>query len=147
MYKADNIEVTLEPVDVRVDLSAPQDSVTGRALNRLMYNNTSLYELAPNPVGCPHHGGEHALSITGSRVDVNAWLDLLAETYPTVEKMVINVKRKIHKEFLYGEWRGQNRINVKLKDLQYLELKPHQDMPVAVKWFQSELERFIPSNK
>lgn len=147
MYKADDLEETLGTVDVRVDLTAPQYSVTGRVLHRLMYNNTSLYELAPNPVGCPHNGGEHTLCITGSRVDVNAWLDLLAETYPTVEKMTLNVKRKIHKEFLSGEWSKYNRINVKLKDLQYLEQKPHQDKPVAVKWFQSELEQFVPGNK
>ena len=147
MCKADNLEVTLGPVDVRVDLSAPQDSVTGRVLHKLMYNNTSLYELAPNPSGCPHNGGEHTLSITGSRVDVNAWLDLLAETYPEVRIMVINVKRKIHKEFLSGAWRGCNRINVKLKDLQYLELRPHQDKPVAVKWFQSEPEQYVPAIK
>lgn len=147
MYKADNLEVTLGQVDVRVDLSAPQNSVTGRVLHKLMYNDTSLYELAPNPSGCPHNGGVHTLSITGSRVDVNAWLDLLAETYPTVEKMVLNVKRKIHKEFLSGEWRKYNRINVKLKDLQYLEQKPHQDKPVAVKWFQSKVEQFVPGNK
>lgn len=147
MVKTDIFENTLGSVDVRVDLTAPQDSVTGRVLHKLMYNNTSLYELAPNPVGCPHNGGEHTLSITGSRVDVNAWLDLLSETYPTVEKMVINVKRKIHKEFLSGEWRKYNRINVKLKDLQYLEQKPHQDRPVAVKWFQSEPEQFVPASK
>lgn len=147
MVKTDIFENTLGSVDVRVDLTAPQDSVTGRVLHKLMYNNTSLYELAPNPVGCPHNGGEHTLSITGSRVDVNAWLDLLSETYPTVEKMVINVKRKIHKEFLSGEWRKYNRINVKLKDLQYLEQKPHQDRPVAVKWFQSEPEQFVPTSK
>ena len=147
MYKAENLELTLGYVDVRVDLSAPQSSVTGRVLHKLMYNNTSLYELAPNPVGCPHNGGEHTLSITGSRVDVNAWLDLLSETYPTVEKMAINVKRKIHKEFLSGEWRKYSRINVKLKDLQYLELRPHQDKPIAVKWFQSEPEQFVPAIK
>lgn len=142
MCKADNLEVTLGHVDVRVDLSAPQDSVTGRVLHKLMYNNTSLYELAPNPSGCPHNGGEHTFSITGPRVEVNAWLDLLAETYPTVEEMVQNVKRKVNKEFLSGEWIQYDRINVKLKDLQYLEQKPHQDRPVAVKWFQSEVEQF-----
>lgn len=147
MFKADDLELTLGPVDVRVDLTAPQDSITGRVLHKLMYNNTSLYELGPNPSGCPHNGGEHTFSITGSRVDVNAWLDLLSETYPEVRIMVINVKRKIHKEFLSGEWRKYNRINVKLKDLQYLEQKPHQDKPVAVKWFQSEVEQFIPGNK
>ncbi|WZX10292.1 hypothetical protein ACP1_0003 [Aeromonas phage ACP1] len=123
MYKADDLEVTLGPVDVRVDLTAPQDSVTGRVLHKLMYNNTSLYELAPNPSGCPHNGGEHTLCMTGPRVEVNAWLDLLSETYPEVRIMVINVKRKIHKDFLSGDWRKFNRINVKLKDLQYLEQK------------------------
>lgn len=147
MCKADNLEVTLGHVDVRVDLTAPQDSVTGRVLHKLMYNNTSLYELAPNSSGCPHNGGEHTFSITGPRVEVNAWLDLLSETYPEVRIMVINVKRKIHKEFLSGSWRRWNRINVKLKDLQYLELKPYQDKPVAVKWFHSEPEQLVPADK
>ena len=147
MYKAENLETTLGSVDVRLDLTTPQQSVTGRMLHRLMYNNTTLYELAPDPVGCPHNGGEHTFSITGPRVDVIAWLDLLVETYPTVEKMVLNVKRKIHKEFLSGEWRKYNRINVKLKDLQYLEKKPHHDQPVAVKWFQCELEQFAVNQK
>lgn len=144
MVKTDIFETTLGSVNVRVDLTAPQDSVTGHVLHKLMYNNATLYELAPNAVGTPHHGSEHTFSITGHRLEVNTWLDLLSETYPEVRIMVINVKRKIHKEFLYGEWRGWNRINVKLKDLQYLELKPHQDMPVAVKWFQSESEQLVP---
>lgn len=147
MCKADNLEVTLGPVEVRVDLSAPQDTVTGRVLHKLMYNNTSLYELAPNPAGCPNNGGEHTLCITGSRLEVNAWLDLLAETYPTAEEMVLNVKRKIHKDFIAGDWRKYNRINVKLKDLQYLEQKPHQDRPVAVKWFKSVVEQLVPADK
>lgn len=147
MCKADNLEVTLGSVDVRVDLSAPQDSVTGRVLHKLMYNNTPLYELAPNPSGCPHNGGEHTFSITGHRREVNAWLDLLSETYPEVGIMVVTVKRKIHKEFLSGSWRRWNRINVKLKDLQYLELKPYQDKPIAVKWFQSEPEQLAPADK
>ncbi|QDB70333.1 hypothetical protein CF8_0163 [Aeromonas phage CF8] len=142
MYKAENIETTLGPVDVRVDLTAPQQSVTGQMLHKLMYFNTSLYELAPNPIGCPHSGGEHKLVITGPRQEVNAWLDLVAETYPTVCKMVQYVKRHIHKEYLHGDWRKHNRINIKLKTLQHLEKKDHQDQPVAVKWFQSELERF-----
>lgn len=147
MYKADDLEVTLGPVDVHVDLSAPQDSVTGRVLHKLMYNNTSLYELAPNPSGCPHNGGEHTFSITGHRRDVNAWLDLLSETYPEVRIMTINIKLKIHKEFLSGSWRRWNRINVKLKDLQYLELNPYQDRPVAVKWFKSVVEQLVPTDK
>lgn len=147
MCKTDIFETTLGTVDVRVDLTAPQDSVTGHVLRKLMYNNATLYELAPNPSGCPHNGGEHTFSITGHRLEVNAWLDLLSETYPEVRTMVINVKRKIHKDFLSGAWRGWNRINVKLKDLQYLERKPHQDKPVAVKWFHSEPEQFVPANK
>ena len=147
MVKTDIFETTLGSVDVRVDLTAPQDSVTGHVLRKLMYNNATLYELAPNAVGTPHHGGEHAFSITGDRLEVNVWLDLLSETYPEVRIMVINVKRKIHKEFLSGEWRKYNRINVKLKDLQYLEQKPHQDKPIAVKWFQSEIEQFAPGGK
>lgn len=53
MSKADNLEVTLGYVDVRVDLSAPQDSVTGSVLYKLMYSNTPLYELAPESCRAP----------------------------------------------------------------------------------------------
>ncbi|UOX39540.1 hypothetical protein [Aeromonas phage ZPAH34] len=141
MNQADNLETTLGPVDVRVDLSAPQVSVTGKALFHLLYNNDQLFKMAPNHIGSPHNGGEHTFCLTGPRQEVNAWLDLFAEEYPTTANMINYVKRHIHKEFLQGNWRKYNRINIKLKDLKWLERKDHQDIPVAVLWFKSEMEK------
>lgn len=66
---------------VRVELTSGQDTPIGWVLNNLYYGNSSLYSLAPSPVGYPHNGGEHALSITGTREDVVAYLDLLVENY------------------------------------------------------------------
>lgn len=141
MNQADNLETTLGPVDVRVDLSAPQVSVTGKALFHLLYNNDQLFKMAPNHTGCPHHGGEHSFSITGPRQDVIAWLDLFAEEYPTVNNMVKHVKAHIRREYLQGDWRKYNRINIKLKNLKWLERKDHQDLPVVIPWFQSNMEK------
>ncbi|WNV46021.1 hypothetical protein [Aeromonas phage AerS_266] len=141
MYQADDFETTLGPVDVRVDLTAPQVSVTGKALFHLLYNNYDLYQLAPDATGCPHHGGEHSFAMVGPRQEVISWLDLFAEEYPTTKNMVEYVKNHIRKQFLQGDWRKYGRINVKLKNLKWLERKDHQDLPCAVPWFQSNMEK------
>lgn len=140
----ERMETTLGPVEVRVDLTAPQNSMTGRVLHRLLYNNQDLYDMAPNAGGCPHNGGEHSFYLTGPRLEVIAWLDLFKDIYPTTAVMVDTVKGHIRKQFIDGDWRKYNRINVKLKTLERLERKEHQDQPVSVKWFHSEVEKFIP---
>lgn len=137
----DHLEKTLGPVEVWVDLTAPQHTVTGKVLHKLLYNNSDLYEMAPNPVGCPHHGGSHSMAICGNRLEVNAWLDLFAETYPTVEYMVSLLKHHIHKEFIHGEWRKYGRINLKLAKIKILETDPKQPLPVPVFWFRSKHEK------
>ncbi|MEM0550476.1 MULTISPECIES: hypothetical protein [Aeromonas] len=137
----ENLDNTLGPVEVFLDLSAPQHSITGRAIHQLMYRNQDLYEMAPNPSGTPHTGGEHSFCIKGSRQEVNAWLDLFAEAYPSVATMVGFVKAHVRKEFVSGNWRQYNRINFKLKNMKTLEQKEGVDQPVAVCWFRSQNEK------
>lgn len=67
-----------------VDLSTSQYIPFGKMLGSLYYANQALLSLAPGRSGYPHNGGEHTLSLSGSKEDINAFLDLVVEKYPYV---------------------------------------------------------------
>lgn len=68
--------------EVYVNLSHSQYSTLGNALHHFWYSGGPLRELAPGKSGYPHNGGEHMLSIRGSKGDCLAFLELMRETYP-----------------------------------------------------------------
>jgi hypothetical protein len=67
-----------------VDLSTSQYIPFGKMLGHLYYQNQALLALAPGRNGYPHNGGEHTLSLCGTKEDINAFLDLVTEKYPYV---------------------------------------------------------------
>ncbi|QDH47168.1 hypothetical protein PQC06_gp093 [Aeromonas phage LAh10] len=125
---------------VQVRLDAPQDSRTGYMLNNMLYSNTDLTELAPDFRGCPHNGGEHTCTVTGTRQEVITWLDLVVEEYPDWEYAATKIKGHIRKEFLGAEWRKYGRINIHLKKMECLKLERGQDRPDVKPWFKGEWE-------
>lgn len=129
---------------VRIVLDAPQDSRTGYILNKILYGSMygygDLYELAPGASGCPHHGGSHAMTVTGSRQDVNSWIDMVAEEFPDWEYCAIRIKRQLRKEFLEGSWRKFGRVNIHLAKLEILEPVVNSDRAAVRKWFDHEWE-------
>lgn len=129
---------------VTVKLDAPQSTRTGNVLNKILYagmhGHEDLYEMAPNPVGCPHHGGEHTLTIKGTRQDVCAWLDLVICEFPDWETAGLAIKNVIRREFIQGDWRKYGRISVQLRQIQVME-RDEPDQPMRAKnWFLGEWE-------
>lgn len=87
-----------------VDLTSPehsQASAMGKVLNKLFYSSKheDLLNLIDN-VGSPHSGGQHHLTIKGSRPDVMSWLSIFLETFPEVEPEIKEIQRLIMKESL-----------------------------------------------
>lgn len=69
---------------MHVDISTSQYIPFGKMLGSLYYANQTLLEQAPGRSGYPHNGGEHSLSLNGSKEDICAFLDLVTEKYPYV---------------------------------------------------------------
>lgn len=68
--------------EIYVNLSYNEQSTLGNALYHFWYSNGPLRDLAPGKSGYPHNGGEHTLSIRGSKGDCLAFLELMRDTYP-----------------------------------------------------------------
>lgn len=111
--------------NVSVKLDAPQSTRTGHVLNKILYAGMhgyeDLYDMAPNPVGCPHHGGEHTLTIRGTRQDVCTWLDLVVIEFPDWEHAAKAIKAQIRSIFINGDWRKYGTIAIRLRELKELE--------------------------
>lgn len=136
---------------VLVELDAPQTSRTGHMLNDLLYKNQDLVEMAPGFSGSPHSGGIHRCFISGNRVEVIAWLDLVVSEYPDWETAALRVKGEIRRLFLKADWRRYGRINVQLKKLEVL-VPVQGNRPTVKSWFQGEWENedrksFQPSRR
>ena len=136
---------------VLVELDAPQTSRTGHMLNDLLYKNQDLVEMAPGFSGKPHSGGIHRCFVSGNRVEVIAWLDLVVSEYPDWETAALRVKGEIRKLFLKADWRRYGRISVQLKKLEVL-VPVQGNRPAVKSWFQGEWENedrksFQPSRR
>ena len=138
----DNAE--FQACHVSIKLDAPQTTRTGYVLNKILYGEMhgcqDLFDLAPNPVGCPHHGGEHTLTIRGTRQDVVAWLDLVVVEFPDWEFPANTIKGHLRKEFLSGEWRKHGTISIRLRALQQLVRDSQDDTPRPKHWFLADWE-------
>lgn len=125
-------------------LSAPQTSRTGHVLNKILYGMSKgyddLWEMAPGATGCPHNGGEHTLTLRGTRQDINSWLDLVVEEFPDWEGCASFVKGLIRKRFLAADWRKYGTINVRLRNEQVQIFDKEQSRSRDQWWFQSHWE-------
>lgn len=68
---------------VNLKLSQPQHTDAGRVLGDIYYR-TGMLDLfdRDHRFGYPHNGGEHTLTLVNvNPVDVEAWLDLVDETF------------------------------------------------------------------
>lgn len=68
---------------VRVDLTAPQESLMGRMLQHLYYRTDTLELIKDTCVvtGYPHNGGSHTLRISGEIGEVIDFLRVLRSEY------------------------------------------------------------------
>lgn len=104
---------------VRVILNSPeQHPVSGmpKALRHVLYSNDPLLELIEWN-GCPNSGCSHNLSIVGEAHDVNAWLDVFAETYPTTMPEILMIKKRIREERLDSMGEEVSSITVELRKI------------------------------
>lgn len=88
---------------VRMDLTAPQQSVMGRMLEHLYYQTDMLDLIKETCVvtGFPHNGGSHTLRISGERQEVIDFLRVLKSEYRgDVSKEIF----KVHKALLTSNW-------------------------------------------
>lgn len=85
---------------VRMDLTAPQNSLMGRMLAHLYYHTDTLELIKETCVvtGFPHNGGSHTLRITGEREEVIDFLRVLKSEYRgDVNKELFKVHKRLLK--------------------------------------------------
>ena len=81
---------------INISLSAPEQSVMGKALFNFYYRNNDGLEDLIKTSGRPHNGGEHSLVISGTKDNLEAWLDLFLEKYPTVNNEINKLKNELN---------------------------------------------------
>lgn len=118
----------------RIDLSAPQETTTGKNLNHLLYLNPDLLSLIKIESACPHNGGAHSLCISGTEDDVKSWLSLFGERYQSSFPLV-NVILK--------EMEVTTKCVIKAKDLKCLCIPIDDDPNIKQpNWFDGIFENY-----
>lgn len=87
-----------------LNFSASQESVVGKWLYRLYYNSgelAKLRDLLPGTTGYPHNGGVHSLTLTGTREDLIAWVELF-EDYTGLELGKLKYTLRATTQRVYG---------------------------------------------
>lgn len=118
---------------VTVNLSAPihhERSGMSKALHNLYYGRDTLLSMITHN-GYPHHGGEHALTISGGRVDVVAWLELFGEQYPDCAPEVAILKHRIRTHFVQNPTDPRFRLELRKIERQL----PYNGELVMKPWF------------
>lgn len=66
----------------KLDISSPTNSALGRKIGKYWYSNSMMDKFANvEIVGCPHHGGEHTMSIKGNLSDIRQFIHMFEKTY------------------------------------------------------------------
>ncbi len=83
--------------EVRLNLTANQNSPLGRVLHKLYYGDGELLSLCPGDQwGYPHNGGQHTFHvISREREDTIAWLELIAEKFVQVRSAFQDIIKDI----------------------------------------------------
>lgn len=77
-----------------IDITAPQDCYTGRALLHISGTHP-LGSMFDQMFPSIYHGGTHGMSFRADHQDVLAWLDLLIEEFPRTRNSMMIVKKEI----------------------------------------------------
>lgn len=117
----------------RIDLSAPQETSTGKNLCNLLYSNQDLLSLIKVESACPHHGGVHSLCISGTEEDLSAWLLLFGERYLSSKPLVF---------VLIEQMKVTTKSVIKAKDIKYLSRWPEETTETLPRWFDGAFEQF-----
>lgn len=117
----------------RIDLSAPQETSTGKNLCNLLYSNQDLLSLIKVESACPHHGGAHSLCISGTEEELAAWLVLFGENYPSSNPLA---------RLLIEEMKVSTKSVIKAKDLKCFCTPTYHDKDgKQPNWFDGFFER------
>lgn len=86
---------------LRIKASQPQHTNAGKLLGRMYYSGfiDKALILGEESFGFPHNGGEHSLTLTMQRQDVDAFIELVEYAYdghPGLQDFIHTIREQLH---------------------------------------------------